>query len=351
MMEERHLREAAGVALAAFSILTVASLVTYSPGDPSFSHAVAGNAVVMNAIGILGAYFADALVQLFGMAAFAIPVFSLALGMSMFYKDAREAAVPFALGGLLFMTSFCAIVYVVWKLDPVYHEAYGGGFLGYVLAEKILIRLVARPGATIISLTILFISVLIITRLSIGQFLKLVARGAVWAYGAALAALPKIFEVVRGLWRPRAAREEPPAAPEKIHAPDITTADDAPKIKKGEKPQIEKPAEEFKARQEKFAFMEEGGYVLPPLSYLSDPKAVSKERSEKELLVNSQILTKKLADFGIEGRVTTVSPGPVITLYEFEPASGVKVSRIVSLADDLAMGLRAVSIRILAPVP
>ena len=67
--------------------------------------------------------------------------------------------------------------------------------------------------------------------------------------------------------------------------------------------------------------------------------------------MNSRILEKKLLDYGVEGRVVEVRPGPVITVYEFEPAPGVKVSRIVNLADDLALALSAVSIRIVAPIP
>jgi S-DNA-T family DNA segregation ATPase FtsK/SpoIIIE len=69
------------------------------------------------------------------------------------------------------------------------------------------------------------------------------------------------------------------------------------------------------------------------------------------LHANSLILQKKLADFGVQGEVVAVRPGPVITMYEFKPAPGVKVRRIVTLADDLAMALRAVSVRILAPIP
>ena len=67
--------------------------------------------------------------------------------------------------------------------------------------------------------------------------------------------------------------------------------------------------------------------------------------------MNSRILEKKLADFGVAGRVVTVHPGPVITMYEFEPAPGVKVNRITNLSDDLALALRALSIRIIAPIP
>lgn len=67
--------------------------------------------------------------------------------------------------------------------------------------------------------------------------------------------------------------------------------------------------------------------------------------------MNSRILEKKLADFGVEGEVTEVSPGPVITMYEYKPAPGVKISKIVGLADDLALALKAASIRIVAPIP
>jgi S-DNA-T family DNA segregation ATPase FtsK/SpoIIIE len=67
--------------------------------------------------------------------------------------------------------------------------------------------------------------------------------------------------------------------------------------------------------------------------------------------MNSRILEKKLMDYGVEGRVVEVRPGPVITVYEFEPAPGVKVSKIVNLADDLALALSAISIRIVAPIP
>jgi S-DNA-T family DNA segregation ATPase FtsK/SpoIIIE len=67
--------------------------------------------------------------------------------------------------------------------------------------------------------------------------------------------------------------------------------------------------------------------------------------------MNSRILEKKLLDFGVSGQVVRVHPGPVITMYEYEPASGVKVNKIVNLSDDLAMALRALSVRIIAPLP
>jgi len=85
---------------------------------------------------------------------------------------------------------------------------------------------------------------------------------------------------------------------------------------------------------------------------LLDPSDGEQFKIDKETLhANSLILQKKLADFGVEGEVVAVRPGPVITMYEFKPAAGVKVRRIVTLSNDLAMALRAVSVRILAPIP
>jgi S-DNA-T family DNA segregation ATPase FtsK/SpoIIIE len=127
------------------------------------------------------------------------------------------------------------------------------------------------------------------------------------------------------------------------------------------KPLIDIPKRKDKKSKEEPEFVAEdyvpefhldGTYQVPPISLLNDPPPKEVEVGyEEEILLQSQVLEQKLADFGINGRVVQVLPGPVITMYEFEPAPGVKLSRIVSLADDLALALRAVSLRILAPVP
>ena len=114
----------------------------------------------------------------------------------------------------------------------------------------------------------------------------------------------------------------------------------------------EKERKEKKVVQESFDFLKEiGPYKLPPVSLL-DPVEKREIKVDKESAqLNARILEKKLKDYGIDGQVVEVRPGPVITMYEFEPAPGVKVSRIANLSDDLAMALSAVSIRIIAPIP
>ncbi len=94
-----------------------------------------------------------------------------------------------------------------------------------------------------------------------------------------------------------------------------------------------------------------GGFKLPPLSLLDIPPAEHAQIDEVALERSARLLEQKLGDFGVDGRVVEVQPGPVVTMYKFEPGSGIKVSQIVNLADDLSMALRAAAVRIQAPVP
>ena len=97
---------------------------------------------------------------------------------------------------------------------------------------------------------------------------------------------------------------------------------------------------------------ENGDYQIPPVNLLNEPLPIEdSDEMKEEILISTSILERKLSDFGVEGKVIQVLPGPVITLYEFEPAPGIKVSRILALSDDLALAMRALSLRILAPVP
>ncbi len=92
-------------------------------------------------------------------------------------------------------------------------------------------------------------------------------------------------------------------------------------------------------------------YVFPPFSLLDSPAEGDDEVGWDEFMVSAKTLEEKLADFGIQGKVVEINPGPVITRYEIEPAPGVKVNRFTSLADDLALVMRAKRIRVVAPIP
>ncbi len=106
-----------------------------------------------------------------------------------------------------------------------------------------------------------------------------------------------------------------------------------------------------KASKEKSVPRTRGAYKLPAVTILDAPPLEHAQVDESQLEHSARVLEQKLADFGVEGRVVEVQPGPVVTMYKFEPGSGIKVSQIVNLADDLSMALRAAAVRILAPVP
>ena len=91
--------------------------------------------------------------------------------------------------------------------------------------------------------------------------------------------------------------------------------------------------------------------MTPPFSLLDNPPVTERRIDKEALAMNSKLLEKKLKDFGIDGEVVEICPGPVITMYEFSPGPGIKVSRIAGLADDLSMALQALAIRIVAPIP
>lgn len=111
------------------------------------------------------------------------------------------------------------------------------------------------------------------------------------------------------------------------------------RAKKADKDDEQQPAADFT------------DYVAPSVTLLKKGEPNVLSENDEELIQTSRQIEAKLRDFNIQGRVTQVHPGPVITLYEFEPAAGVKVGRISALQDDLAMSLRALSIRIIAPIP
>lgn len=116
-----------------------------------------------------------------------------------------------------------------------------------------------------------------------------------------------------------------------------------------------KPKKPEASKQDAFVFSENtalGPYLSPDAaSIFQAPKGGGRDYDRDSLIMNSRILEKKLADFNVQGNVVTVHPGPVITMYEFEPAPGIKVNKITNLTDDLALALRALSIRIVAPIP
>lgn len=94
-----------------------------------------------------------------------------------------------------------------------------------------------------------------------------------------------------------------------------------------------------------------GEFKLPPISFLNDPTYEEQDTDKAQYLANARTLEQKLLDFGVAGKVVEICPGPVVTMYEFAPAPGIKINKVSGLTDDLALALKTQSVRIVAPIP
>ncbi len=191
-------------------------------------------------------------------------------------------------------------------------------------------------GAYALYLTLFIISLMVITRFSFGSLFNRMRSVVLTLALYAKQRWTKYAE------RRRRARQRKKTA-RKLDKPrerEMTIVETPPQ-------EAGKPAQEF------FPFMNVAGdFKLPPLDLLDEiPKSPDTEVEKESLRMNALRLEGKLRDFGVEGEVVEIVPGPVITMYEFRPAPGVKISKVASLADDLALNLRASNIRIVAPIP
>ncbi|OGV98092.1 MAG: hypothetical protein A3I04_04785 [Nitrospinae bacterium RIFCSPLOWO2_02_FULL_39_110] len=327
-------REIMGLLLIAFAVFAFISLISYHSDDPSFNKYINEKVAVKNYAGIVGAYFSDAIIQFLGSGSLFIVIASFFLGWTLLWNERLGISISSLIGGVSGTIFLCSFVYLLFSRDPLFGKiARPGGAIGYFVAEE-LIWFFNRGGAYIIIFTFLILSIILTTRISIGN--TLIRVNGFLGY---------FINTVSPLLRFKSARKkerkvkQPPKKAENNEPPQIISAE------------TDEGPEEFEI-SEQFEFIKKSGeYSLPPLSLLDPTSPEEKKRSEDEFITNSDILEKKLRDFGIEGKVLQVLPGPVITMYEFEPAAGVKVSRIMSLADDLALAMKAASVRILAPVP
>jgi S-DNA-T family DNA segregation ATPase FtsK/SpoIIIE len=317
-MSDALRKEIIGIALLGLFLFILVSLLSYHPFDPS-PNALAASGAVKNFCGKAGSYAADFLVQHFGYMSYALCGFILFFSVLSLRKKAVDHLLLLAAGFVLLFFSVSALLQMLVGRIPMKGVTIEvSGLVGFLVAGG-LINVFASFGSLLLSVVLFLIS------------LFLIVQAPLFSIAGALAG--------SRLSKRRAAQASKPAK--------VVGA-------RGEEKEKEKETErkEKKAVQESFDFLKEiGPYKLPPVSLL-DPVEKKEVKVDKESAqANARILEKKLKDYGIDGKVVEVRPGPVITMYEFEPAAGVKVSRIANLSDDLAMALSAVSIRIIAPIP
>ena len=142
-----------------------------------------------------------------------------------------------------------------------------------------------------------------------------------------------------------------PASSEKTNVPEAPVPASEPDRPQPETPPLPVRSSPAAAAAPRAARPFDGTWKLPPVSFLNHLEGIDRSQEMAALYQKADILEAKLADFGIRGEVVHIAPGPVITIFEYRPAPGIKISKIVNLSDDLALALSALSIRIVAPIP
>ncbi len=328
-------REAGAVALGVSGVLVALAILTYQPEARA------------SLVGPLGAAMADVLAQTIGVASAVIPLALLTWAILVFVGRQPQVSGPgiaAGVGALFFGATLAQLALGTWREL----EAGGvvGGFLGTLLVEGF-----GEAGAWVIAGA----GFLVLLALATGQ--SLLALGIAGVRGSTA--------LVRGgaAWMgDRVTRRRDDALPTGNvillgPAQVIGGATPLPARRDEAKPAVVVQAPAGRAtrsqrrRQVELPFSSDRSYCLPDLSLFDEPPERPHTIDHEALIASARVLESKLATFEVLGKVREIHPGPVITTYEFEPAPGIKVNRIVTLADDLAMAMSALSVRILAPIP
>ena len=329
-------KEIRGIVFLLLAVVVGGSLLSYSPLDRLFWNVAGHLGKAHNLFGTVGAHLSGGLFDLLGIGAFWIPLIFLVLSFIAFKGRSLSSPVKGMITLLIMLASFSALLSLQFKQGLSYRGVImsSGGLIGLHMAG-LSITILNSFGSYVFLAAIFAISLLTVTRLSFGWIFSLIG---LWILGI----FKKIKEILtKRKERKKRARKTLEARGKNKKKPKVNIVEVAKK---------EPPPP---PRQEKFSFMQKpGDFQLPTLDLLNTPpkdKNVTIRRDALEM--NARRLEKKLEDFGVDGEVVEILPGPVITMYEYKPAPGVKISKVAGLSDDLALTLRAQSIRIVAPIP
>ena len=329
--------------LAGFFLLALASR---SPVDPQGLVVMWKAAAVHNAAGKAGALLAAYLIWGLGLASFLVPVMLLGLAWQSHNEGLEDLGWPQTVSGLGGLLAAAGLLSLGWPAVRWGGELiYGGGGLGKFIAGTLLSALNPAGAALALGLALL-LGVMGATRLS---FVGLMAL---------------LGQMLRSAWDlvwPRTEEEEFPEAPpytprrpkvgRQIITQNATQTGGEPEVPVVTPPVSGPPASTPEAPAKSRKAAANGVFTLPGLDLLDPSPPWNHQVQENAMLAQAQKLEDTLRSFGVDGRVTAIMTGPVVSRFEYEPALGVKISKITGLADDLALALKALSIRIVAPVP
>jgi S-DNA-T family DNA segregation ATPase FtsK/SpoIIIE len=343
------LQEAKWLALGVLSLYIGLILLGYSKTDPGWSHA-AEVARVSNPGGRFGAWLADLLFYLFGLSAWWWVIF-LGYGLAWGFRRLRHAYQADRRSFFIVLAGFFVVLLSSSALESLRFHTHGaalplapGGLVGVELGAAVQ-RYLGFTGGTLMLLALLASGLSLFSGISWFTVIERVGLGLEQAW---LAAQHAYYT-----WQDRrAGRELAQKREAVVETKRRKTVEAPPPQLRIEPAVVEVPKSERvqKERQQTlFADHAEGG--LPPLALLDEPAGNGEPPSAESLAFTSRLIESKLGEFGVEVKVLAAYPGPVITRYEIEPATGVKGSQVVNLAKDLARALSLISIRVVETVP
>ena len=330
---KNRLIELFGIFIILSSFFLLASIISYSPSDPNFIY-TPENTEIKNIGGFYGSVISDFLLQSIGLISFFIVINFFTWGIKLTSKKIIRNFIT---------KTFYTLIYIIFGtvvLNIFYNDSFwlidngNGGFVGRVIKENIyyfspfIENQYVIYGAIILTLTFFILSLSI----KISEIKKLIF----FPYTV-------IKMIINFLYKKKASDEDI-----------INKSNDYNEQKDSEENIIneKQPILPFSKSKEIKHKNNENIFKLPVLNFLEkNPDLKNKKNiNDSELVKNSEFLEKILLDFGVEGKIKNISCGPVVTLNEFEPASGIKVSKIVNLADDIARNTSSISTRV-ATIP
>ncbi len=323
-MGESIKKDALAVLFLTLGLYLTVALVSFHQMDPSLSSWRSAAAPVRNWGGTVGAIVADLLLQLFGIGAVAFPALCLALAYWTFRGDGISGKWGRAAGGVLGICSLLGILsFFAGHVRIFDSDIFLPGVAGHLLGINLFGRLLSKAGGLIALGGLLLFSLMLLT-------------------GLPLRGLPS-------LWRKDAEAEKVRAKVKEKMAPkkeDWEREDRGPR--EAPPPRIVAAPPPIESAPPPRTGAE---FVLPPLEMLEPPEPGGNGADEESLQRNAGALLEKLAQHGIEGAITEIRTGPLVTTYEFKPAPGVKANRVVSMAGDLALAMRCESVRVVPNIP
>ena len=330
-------------------LIAALALATHQGTDPGFSTSGAGTAVA-NKAGLLGAWLSDLALFLFGYSAWWLLLVGVRSWLSLlahWVRGSQAAAPPrwqLALGLLLLLAASCSLEWTrIYRLDAVMPGGQAGGALGAVMGG-LSMRWLGFAGSGVLWIALGVLGASLALRFSWARTADVLGG---WIEGffqrrTEAREVKEDLRIAEVMTREREWVVEEERAEVEDHAPIII---EAPVV------EVPKSTRVAKERQQPL-FRDPSDTKLPQVDLLDAAPALRVDSVTPESLeMTSRLIEKKLKDFGVEVRVVAASPGPVITRYEIEPATGVKGSQVVNLAKDLARSLSLVSIRVVETIP